>query len=241
MNRLLAAITATTMWAAPVMTQQHHDHTHHGHHAMPEAHSAPKPIDAPHAGHEHQHDLGPAGTTYDLRWLDAMVQHHTGALRMSEEVFNIGAPGLGALANDIWYEQAKEIKAMLQWRRAWYPDAPVYPVAWRSGANPNNQAELVRMTPAQIQGMQMTGTKPTPETRVVWFLEGMLMHHGGALQMAHDALKKSRSTTIQRLSEQIIRSQRHEINRLRQMLKHQGLSKPEYRQFDHLFSIKAKR
>lgn len=30
----------------------------------------------------HGHDIGPSGGTYDLRWLNAMVQHHTGALRM---------------------------------------------------------------------------------------------------------------------------------------------------------------
>jgi uncharacterized protein (DUF305 family) len=34
--------------------------------------------------------VGPAGRTYDLRWLDAMVQHHIGALRMGEFVFDIG-------------------------------------------------------------------------------------------------------------------------------------------------------
>ena len=55
-----------------------------------------------------------AGSTYDLRWLDGMVQHHTGALRMSEFVFDIGVPGVGALAKDIWRDQAQEIKAMGQ-------------------------------------------------------------------------------------------------------------------------------
>jgi uncharacterized protein (DUF305 family) len=34
--------------------------------------------------------VGPAGRTYDLRWLDAMVQHLIGALRMGEFVFDIG-------------------------------------------------------------------------------------------------------------------------------------------------------
>jgi uncharacterized protein (DUF305 family) len=58
-----------------------------------------------------------------------MVQHHTGALRMSEFVFDIGSPGVGALAASIWSDQAQEIKAMGQWRKAWYPEAPVYPVA----------------------------------------------------------------------------------------------------------------
>ena len=234
MRRLIAAAASSVLCLAPALAQEHHHHHHH-HHEMPAGGAAPTPG----AAHAHGDDLGPAGATYDLRWLDAMVQHHTGALRMSEELFNVGEPGIGALANDIWYEQAREIKAMRQWRKEWYPEAPIYPVAWRSGVNPDDVAELPRMTAEQIQGMQMMGTKPTEANRVVWFLEGMLMHHGGALQMAHDALKKSKTTAIQRLSQQIILSQRHEINRLRQMLKHEGLNKPEYRQFDPLFSLKA--
>ena len=227
MLRLIAAAAGAVFALAPALAQEHDHHHHHRHHARPAA------------AHAHGHDLGPAGATYDLRWLDAMIQHHTGALRMSEELFNVGEPGLGALANDIWYEQAKEIKAMRQWRKTSYPEAPTYPLAWRSGANPDAVMALPRMTVEQIQGMQMMGTKPTADNRVVWFLEGMLMHHGGALQMAHDALKKSKTTAIQRLSQQIILSQRHEIIRLRQMLRHEGLNKPEYRQFDRLFTLKA--
>ncbi|MDA1155815.1 MAG: DUF305 domain-containing protein [Cyanobacteria bacterium] len=230
---MIAVVASPLLWLTPAFAQEHHHH-HHGHHGMPAAEGAAKPSSA----HAHAHDLGPAGETYDLRWLDAMVQHHTGALRMSEELFDVGQPGLGALANDIWYEQAREIKAMRQWRKRWYPEAPMYPVAWREGSNPDDVAQLPRMTAEQIQGMQMMGSKPTEQNRVVWFLEGMLMHHGVALQMAHDALRKSKTTAIQRLSQQIILSQRHEINRLRQMLRHQGLNKPEYRQFDRLFTLK---
>ena len=88
--------------------------------------------------------MGPAGSTYDLRFIDGMVEHHTGALRMSEYVFNIGAPGVGALANSICKEQAREIKAIRLWRKAWYPEAPVYPVAFRPNGYPNSMADLVR-------------------------------------------------------------------------------------------------
>lgn len=181
--------------------------------------------------------MGPAGATYDLRWLDAMVQHHTGALRMSEFVFDIGQPGVGALAKTIWRDQAQEIKAMGQWRKAWYPEAPVYPVALRPGGDPNTLEGLQRMTPAQIEAMRMMGSTPTRATRVVWFLEGMLQHHGGALQMAHDALAKSRNTTVRRLAREIIVAQRREIIELRGMLKRDGLNKPEYYRYDALFSL----
>jgi uncharacterized protein (DUF305 family) len=181
--------------------------------------------------------VGPAGSTYDLRWLDGMVQHHTGALRMSEFVFDIGVPGVGALAKDIWRDQAQEIKAMGQWRKAWYPEAPVYPVALRAGGNPNAMADLIRMSPAQIQAMRMMDATPTRDNRVIWFLEGMLQHHGGALIMAHDALKKSRNPTIQRLAVAIIVAQRREILQLRRMLQHDGFNKPEYHAYDKLFAL----
>ena len=220
-----ASILLTAIWAAPALAQgdPHQHHRHHNHHQA-------APAAAPHS-----HDVGPAGATYDLRWLDAMVQHHTGALRMSEFVFNIGSPGVGALANSIWREQAREIKAMGQWRKAWYPEAPAYPVALKSGGDPNTMAGLERMGAAQIQAMQMMGSTPTKANRVGWFLEGMIAHHGGALQMAHDALNKSSDTTVRRLARDIIVAQRAEIIEVRRMLRLEGLIKPEYSQYDALF------
>jgi uncharacterized protein (DUF305 family) len=219
---------------APVALAQADPHMHHMHHPMvspaPATNTPIIQLQLDHSGHSH--DLGDAGSTYDLRWLDAMAQHHKGALLMSEFVFNIGSPGVGALANSIWREQAREIKAMRQWRKSWYPEAPIYPVALKSGGDPNSIAGLERMSPAQIEAMQMMGSTPNRENRVTWFLEGMLHHHGGALQMAHDALKKSTNTTLRRLAQQIIVAQRAEIIELRGMLLSQGLSKPEYHKYD---------
>ena len=210
----------------------------HQHHQMmaPAPASGVPPASMPMDHSAHSHDVGPAGSTYDLRWLDAMVQHHTGALRMSEFVFDIGVPGVGALAKEIWRDQAQEIKAMGQWRKAWFPEAPVYPVVLSPGGNPNAMADLMPMSPAQIQAMRMMGSTPTRETRVHWFLEGMLQHHGGALVMAHDALNKSTNPTIRRLAQSIIVAQRREIIRLRQMLQHNGMNKPEYDNYDKLFA-----
>jgi len=240
MRSLAVSLLLSGLWAAPALAQgdphqhhQHHQHQHHQHHnAAPMTPAAAQG----HDGHDsHSHDVGPAGTTYDLRWLDAMVQHHTGALRMSEFVFNIGSPGVGALGNGIWREQAREIKAMGQWRKAWYPEAPVYPVALKPGGDPSTMAGLERMSPAQIQAMQMMGSTPSKDNRVVWFLEGMIAHHGGALEMAHDALKKSSNPTVRRLAREIIVAQRAEIIELRRMLRVEGLSKPEYSKYDALF------
>jgi uncharacterized protein (DUF305 family) len=93
------------------------------------------------------------------------------------------------------------------------------------------------MEPAQIEAMRMVGTTPNRANRVQWFLEGMLQHHGGALQMAHDALKKSNNTTVKRMARSIIIAQRREIMQLRGMLQHDALNKPEYYKFDNLFPL----
>jgi uncharacterized protein (DUF305 family) len=226
---LVGLLTATLPARAQMDPHQHHQMTT----PAPAASPAPMPMD--HAAHNH--NVGPAGSTYDLRWIDGMVQHHTGALRMSEFVFDIGVPGVGSLGREIWRDQAQEIKAMGQWRKAWYPQAPVYPVALRPGGDPNALADLVRMSTAQIQAMQMMASIPTPENRVTWFLEGMLHHHGGALLMAHDALEKSSNPTIRRLARGIIVAQRREIIQLRRMLQRDGLNKAEFHQYDRLFSL----
>lgn len=237
---LTLSVLLSPLAIAPCQAQedphQHHQHHHHQRTAPAPASGAEAPR-APMDHSAHVHDVGPAGGTYDLRWIDGMVQHHTGALRMSEFVFDIGVPGVGALAKDIWRDQAQEIRAMGQWRKAWYPEAPVYPVALKEGGNSDAMADLIRMSPAQIQAMQMMGSTPTRDNRVTWFLEGMLQHHGGALIMAHDALKKTRNPTIVRLARAIIIAQRKEILQLRRMLQRDGLNKPEYYQFDRLFSL----
>jgi len=229
MHQLLAILAATTLLApsigvaqtrgsSPAMDQPVHPHSH----GVPHNHGSPS-----------SHNVGPAGNTYDLRWLDAMVLHHTGALRMSEFVFDVGAPGVGALAKAIWSDQAQEIKAMGQWRKAWYPEAPVAPVTWRPGGDPDAMKDLIPMSPDQIQGMQMMGATPTRSNRITWFLEGMIQHHTGALLMAHDALEKSTNPTIRRLARSIIVTQRQEIIKLRRMLQGDTLNQQASAPLDH--------
>ena len=100
MRFLALASAAIAVCTTPSVLAQDHRH-HHGHHGHEMHQPDPtKQEDAPgqtSSGHDHHsHGIGPAGSTFDLRFIDGMVEHHTGALRMSEYVFNIGAPGVGA-------------------------------------------------------------------------------------------------------------------------------------------------
>jgi uncharacterized protein (DUF305 family) len=66
-------------------------------------------------------DLGAADAQFDLRFLNAMIPHHEGALVMAKDVLGKSKrPEIKKLAQDILRSQQKEIDQMKQWRKAWY-------------------------------------------------------------------------------------------------------------------------
>ncbi len=67
---------------------------------------------------------------------------------------------------------------MGQWRKAWHPDTPIYPVTYLPGGYLNSLTGVARMTEDQIAGRQKMVSIPTKSNRVTWLLEGMLQHHG---------------------------------------------------------------
>jgi uncharacterized protein (DUF305 family) len=66
-------------------------------------------------------DLGNADANFDLRFLDAMIPHHEGALVMAKDALNKSKrPEMKQLAENILTSQQQEIEQMKQWRKDWY-------------------------------------------------------------------------------------------------------------------------
>jgi uncharacterized protein (DUF305 family) len=66
-------------------------------------------------------DLGSADAKFDLRFLDAMIPHHEGALVMAKDaIAKSKRPEIQKLAQDILSSQQAEIDKMQQWRKSWY-------------------------------------------------------------------------------------------------------------------------
>ncbi|MBW4662325.1 MAG: DUF305 domain-containing protein [Drouetiella hepatica Uher 2000/2452] len=66
-------------------------------------------------------DLGAADDQFDLRFLNAMLPHHEGALVMAKEALQKSdRPEVKKLAQDIISSQEQEIAQMQQWKKAWY-------------------------------------------------------------------------------------------------------------------------
>jgi len=66
-------------------------------------------------------DLGNADAEFDLRFINAMLPHHEGALVMAKDALNKSQrPEIKKLAQDILTSQQQEIEQMKQWRKDWY-------------------------------------------------------------------------------------------------------------------------
>lgn len=66
-------------------------------------------------------DLGAADAEFDLRFIDAMIPHHEGAVVMAQEALEKSdRPEVKQLAQAILDAQQPEIDQMTQWRQAWY-------------------------------------------------------------------------------------------------------------------------
>lgn len=65
---------------------------------------------------------------FDLAFLDAMIPHHEGAVKLSLQAADHAQRAeLKALAADILRDQRAEIAQMRAWRALWYPSAPAGP------------------------------------------------------------------------------------------------------------------
>ena len=66
-------------------------------------------------------DLGAANAQFDLRFINAMIPHHQGAITMAQDALGKSKrPEIKQLAQEIIKAQEVEIKQMQQWRQAWY-------------------------------------------------------------------------------------------------------------------------
>lgn len=66
-------------------------------------------------------DLGESNAEFDLRFINAMIPHHEGALVMAQDAGTKSKrPQIKKLAQDIISSQQAEINQMKKWRQAWY-------------------------------------------------------------------------------------------------------------------------
>ncbi|MHC5933112.1 DUF305 domain-containing protein [Nostoc sp.] len=161
-------------------------------------------------------DLGPADANFDLRFLDAMIPHHQGAVEMAKEAQQKSKrPEIKKLADNIIKSQNQEITQMKRWRQAWYPKAGNKPMAYDS-----QMGQMMEMSSDQMKTMMMSQNLGAADAEFdLRFINAMIPHHEGAVTMAKDVLSKSKRPEIKQLAQEIIKAQNTEIKQMQQWRK----------------------
>jgi uncharacterized protein (DUF305 family) len=140
-------------------------------------------------------------TDSDLMFAEMMIPHHEQAIEMSELAVKLSQDAeVVALAREILAAQAPEIEQMKTW------------------GNLNLEAHaghtmMGMLTPDQMSALSAA----TGSAFDRLFLEGMIAHHEGAIQMAQMVIQ-SPNAEARKLGEEIIASQTAEIKLMQKML-----------------------
>ncbi len=128
--------------------------------------------------------------TYDQRFLTAMISHHRGAIQMAEAIKATAThTELKTFAEKVITDQMAEIATM--------------------------EKLLVTPSGSAPDPMDMSGMNHGPmDMSEVHFLDGMVVHHQGAVAMATEALTQATRPEVQALAQTIIDAQTPEVAQL---------------------------
>lgn len=143
---------------------------------------------------------------YDLRFIEAMVAHHEGAIEMARPAQTQALhPELKEFALKVIADQSREVAQMKGWRTQWYPRRP--------GSTDIYSMPGMTRTMMDISPMHMDKLSGAAFDNM--FVQMMIPHHEGAVTMARDALAKSQRQEVRALAQQIIDAQQGEIEMLK--------------------------
>jgi uncharacterized protein (DUF305 family) len=155
--------------------------------------------------------LGPQDELFDLRFIDAMIPHHEGAVEMAQEALEKSDRSeIQTLSQEIIDAQEQEIQQLREWRQAWYPDMDDTPMMYHE-----SMGHTMPMTEEMRQAMMMAGDLGEADAEFdLRFINAMIPHHEGAVEMAQEALERSDRPEIRAMAQEIIDAQEQEITQM---------------------------
>lgn len=149
----------------------------------------------------------------DTEFAQMMIVHHEGAVEMADlAVERAGSEEVRALGERIAAAQGPEIEQMTSWLEAWGEDLPAEA---DMGGMDHGSMEMDGMDQETVMG-ELSGLTGTDFDRR--FLELMIDHHRGAIEMAEAHRAAGESAEAVRLSDEIIDAQTTEIAEMTELL-----------------------
>jgi uncharacterized protein (DUF305 family) len=146
----------------------------------------------------------------DITFAQGMIPHHQGALEMSKLVQGRTSNAkVLDLASRIEKAQDPEIKTMTDWLKAWGAEVP--------GTGMPGMDHGASMPGMGAEEMDMLKQAKDADFDKM-FLEMMIEHHQGAVDMANTQLREGSNADAKKLAQQIIDAQQKEITEMRGLL-----------------------
>jgi uncharacterized protein (DUF305 family) len=151
----------------------------------------------------------------DIMFAQMMIPHHQQAVAMANLAQTRATdPKVKQLAAQIKAEQAPEIATMEGWLAAW--GQPTTMPSMPSGTMPSGMPSGMPGMMSSADMAQLAATTGKQFDKL--FLQMMIAHHRGAIQMAQAELAHGANPDAKALAARIIKSQQAEINTMQKTL-----------------------
>lgn len=117
--------------------------------------------------------LGQADRTFDLRYINAMIAHHRGAMLLAQQLGeNTTRPDLKTLSQNILQDEPKAIAELYAWKKEWYGDTKT------------------------VRDPVVANLGSAGDTFDLRFLNAIIAHHEAGILMTKETRLKSSRTEI---------------------------------------------
>ena len=154
----------------------------------------------------------------DVAFASDMIQHHAQALSMVD--LTVGRtldPEVQQIAEDVREAQGPEIETMSDWLQEWGEEVPE---TMRDHSNAgHDMEEMGESMPGMMSGADFDELENAPDTQfqALW-LEMMLAHHEGAVEMARAAQEDGQFAPTVELAGTVVDTQTAEIKAMKMLL-----------------------
>ncbi|WP_051342501.1 DUF305 domain-containing protein [Pseudonocardia spinosispora] len=167
----------------------------------------------------------PAPSPVDIGFSQDMAVHHQQAVLMSTLAGTRSGPGVKAFADSILSSQSQELGVLRGWLQLWgQPAESMTPMLWMS---PQGHAGMHHPMPMPADGV-MPGMASPDELTSLWtktgrdfdvsFLQLMIRHHQGGVEMARYGAAHATLGTTRQAAEAMAYQQTEEIGQMQAVL-----------------------
>lgn len=152
----------------------------------------------------------------DVTFATDMIPHHLQAVQMAKMAQTQAAlPAVKTLSDEIQAAQGPEIEAMTQWLKGWGEDVPDESMGGMNAMDSGSSDSMPGMMSDQTMSDLGAATGDTFDQ--MW-LESMIEHHEGAVQMADTEITDGKDPDAIALAKSIKAAQTTEIATMKKLL-----------------------